>query len=437
MRSLLLAADTFDIGWWDRVAFLFQHQHEPLIVSMLMGATLGLVGCFVVLRRMALLGDAISHAVLPGVVIAFLIIGSFTRTVSGSAEMGGLFLGALLAGLLTTGGVNLITRHSRVKEDSAIGIAFTAMFAVGVILISSLPRGAHFDLQCFLFGEVLAIRREDVITALIIAPSVLLLVLLFYQPLKLMSFDPQMAAASGLPTQFLHYLLMGVLSAVIVAALQSVGVIMSVAMLITPAAIAYQLTNRFWIMLTLSALAGMISSILGMILAFGWNWPPGPTMVVVATVLFLGTMAFAPEYGQVARFIRRRRVRAHILREDVLKELAKAESADVPTLSARVGLASTDQEIEATLRALTAAQLVEREGTIARLTPAGHQHAERLVRSHRLWETYLAEHNVPHERIHEVAEELEHAYDVAEEVAHELGHPEVDPHGERIPAPPQ
>lgn len=278
MFSLLtiLAADATTIQWTERFSAPFLYHREPLLVSTIMGAILGLMGCFVILRRMALLGDALSHAVLPGVVIAFIVIGALTDTMSGAAEMWGLFLGALLAGLFTTGAVNVIARHSRAKEDAAIGIAFTSMFAVGIVLISSLPRGTHFDLKCYLFGEILAIKHEDVLTVGIVAPAVLFLILLFYRPLKLMCFDPQMAAAAGLPTQFLHYLLMGLLSAVIVAALQSVGVIMSVAMLITPAAIAYQLTNRFGTMLTLSALAGAVSALLGLMLAFNLNWPPGP-----------------------------------------------------------------------------------------------------------------------------------------------------------------
>jgi Mn-dependent DtxR family transcriptional regulator len=263
---------------------------------------------------------------------------------------------------------------------------------------------------------------------------VVVTVLLFYRPLKLMSFDPQMAAAAGLPTTFLHYLLMGMLSAVIVAALQSVGVIMSVAMLITPAAIAYQLTNRFGVMLALSAAAGAVSALLGLDLAFVNDWPPGPAMVVVATGLFLVTMALAPEYGILSKAIRRRRVRAHILEEDVLKWLRNAGSrAELANLQRVVSIEGGEPQFSAALETLAREGALVREDRFVRLTEEGGRRADLLVRSHRLWETYLAEQGVPQERIHEEAERLEHAHDLAEEVADELGHPAVDPHGEPIP----
>lgn len=425
------------VTWADRLLWIGDHR-LPLVVSTLMGATLGLIGCFVVLRRMALLGDALSHAVLPGVVIAFLFINAAAGTLSGGAGVWGLFAGALLAGLLTSLGINLVARHSRVKEDTAIGIVFTAMFGLGVILISYLPQGTHFDLACFLFGEPLAIGQDDLVTAMIIAPLVIACVLLFYRPLKLLSFDPQMAAASGIPVLFIHYLLMGLLAATVVAALRSVGVIMSVAMLITPAAIAYQLTNRLGIMLAISAAAGALSASAGMVLAFLFNVPPGPAMVLVAAGLFAVTMAFAPEYGIIAKALRRRRIRRHILEEDVLKSLTHLPpGAELPAIQGMVGRHVGSEQINATLAGLAADGLVQREAGRNTLSDAGWQRAEQLVRAHRLWETYLAEHNVPGEMLHEVAERLEHAHDLAEEVADELGHPSVDPHGEPIPAPPE
>lgn len=420
----------------ERLVEPFVYHQVPLAVSTLMGAILGLVGCFVVLRRMALLGDALSHAVLPGVAIAFLVISATVSTMSYAGVIWGLFAGALLAGLLTTFGINLVARFSRVKEDTAIGIVFTAMFAVGVILVSSFPRGTHFDLQCFLFGEPLAIQHADLVAGIVVSAVVVLLVVLFYHPLKLVSFDAEMAAASGVPVQFMHYLLMGLLSATIVTALQSVGVIMAIAMLITPAAVAYQLTNRLSVMLVLSAAAGAVSALIGMVMAFAFDVPPGPAMVVVATLIFLVAMALAPEYGFIARLLRRRRLYLHILEEDVLKSLQRlGGTAEPVAIRARIGLHATAREITAALRRLAAAGWVRPAGDAAELTATGRDRADMLVRSHRLWETYLAEHNVPEDRLHEVAERLEHAHDVAEDIARELGHPERDPHGEPIPAP--
>lgn len=438
--QMLGATDAATLSLTERLAepFLYSMYRQPMLVTVLIGATLGLIGSFVLLRRMALIGDALSHAVLPGVVIAFMFINAWVGALEGAAGIWGLFIGALLAGLLTSAGINLVARHSRIKEDAAIGIVFTAMFALGVILISSLPQGTHFDLKCFLFGEVLAIQREDLITTLIVAPSILLIVVLFYRPLKLISFDPQMAAATGLPVQFLHYLLMGCICATVVAALRSVGVIMSVAMLITPAAVAYQLTNRFSVMLVISAVVGGISALGGFLLAFAMNLPPGPAMVAVVTVIFLGTMLLAPEYGAVAKALRRRKVRAHILEEDVLKSLGRlGERASIEAMRSQVGIPVTAAQTEAALRQLVTRGLVLQEAGAFALTEAGRHRAEGMIRSHRLWETYLAE-NLPvsGDQVHEAAERLEHAHDLAEELASELGNPAVDPHGEPIPAPP-
>ena len=440
-NTLPIAVNDVTITWSERFTDPFLYNQTPLIVCALMGAVLGLIGCFVVLRRMALLGDALSHAILPGVVIAFLLL----VAVGGAGLIGedsvwkiwGLSIGALLAGLFTTFGVNLIARHSRVKEDTAIGITFTAMFALGVILIGYLPRGTHFDLKCFLFGEPLAIRHVDLYTALIVVPIVVGAVIVFYRPLKIVSFDAQMAAAAGMPVQFIHYLLMFLLSIAVVAALQSVGVIMSIAMLITPAAIAYQLTNRLSVMLVLSMIAGAVSAFVGMLMAFVFNMPPGPAMVIVATALFLVSMAFAPEYGVIAKSRRRARIRRHILEEDVLKSLVYlGGSATFDAIGEHIGEHASPDALRRAIRVLVAEQgFVDRKNGAIALTDVGRDRAEMLVRSHRIWETYLAEHNVPMDRIHDVAERLEHAHGTAEDAADELGHPDLDPHGEPIPAP--
>jgi hypothetical protein len=224
----------------------------------------------------------------------------------------------------------------------------------------------------------------------------------------------------------------------VVTALQSVGVIMSVAMLITPAAVAYQITNRLATMLILSAAAGAVSSLAGMVLAFIFNLPPGPAMVIVATALFGLTMLLAPEYGVVAKAVRRHRMREHILQEDILKSLTRLPAgASVAQIRELVGAHVGEGEIRSGLRTLQAGGLVQRGGAESELTVSGAVRAEQLVRSHRLWETYLAEHGVAPDLLHGVAEELEHVHELTEEVATELGDPERDPHDEPIPRPRQ
>lgn len=417
------------ITWQERLLLPFQDHRMQLLCSVLIGGVLGLLGCFVVLRRMSLIGDAISHAVLPGVVIAFLLIGT---------GITGLLVGALLAGIATAIGISLVTRFSRAKEDAAIGIVFTAMFAIGVILISRLPSGAHFDLKCFLFGDPLAVQAEDLISVLSITPIVLGVIILLFRPLKLLSFDPTLAQTLGFNTTALHYTLMILLSASIVAALRSVGVIMAVAMLITPAATAYQLTNRMSRMLTIAGIVGAFSAGLGMFLAFLLNNPPGPMMVVVATLIFALAMAFSPERGIIVAWHRRRQMRARIVDEDVLKELARitlGERPEPPPLAA--ALAPTPAtDVHASVQRLRRAGLLSGATATPELTDPGRQRALELLRAHRLWETYLAEHDVDPAYLHDVAERLEHAPGIAEKLAETMGQPETDPHGQPIPAAP-
>ena len=426
INSLLAAAD--DIVWHERLLMPFQYYWEPLLGSVLIGAVLGVLGCFVILRRMALIGDAISHAVLPGVVVAFLLV---------STGITGLFLGALVAGILTAVGINLVSRFSRVKEDAAVGIVFTAMFALGVILISWLPAGTHFDMKCFLFGDPLAVQREDLISIAIIVPVVVGTIVLLFRPLKLMSFDGVMASTMGFNVTVLHYVLMILLSGTVVAALRTVGVIMAVAMLITPAAVGYQLTNRLRTMIVIAAITGGLAAFTGMFLAFQVDCPPGPAMVLVATLMFVAAMVFAPERGILAEWRRRRRVQNHILDEDVLKAWVRrlgGKEASVAELGRVLEPASESLLTRASER-LVRAGFLSHAGERYALTPAGSERAVGLVRAHRLWETYLAEQNVADPELHEMAERLEHAHELVGELDAVLGHPEVDPHGEPIPPP--
>lgn len=423
----LLAQSAADlVTWQERLLLVFSEYRLQLLCSMLVGAVLGLLGCFVVLRRMALIGDAVSHSVLPGVVVAFLLV---------ETELLGLFAGALVAGVVTAVAINVVTRFSRAKEDAAIGIVFTAMFALGIILISRLPAGTHFDMKCFLFGDPLAIGRADLLSVALIAPVVVLVIVLLFHPLKLVSFDATLARTMGFNTDALHYTLMILLSATIVAALRSVGVIMAVAMLVTPAALAYQLTNRLWQMLLIASVTGALSAGVGMFLAFQTNNPSGPMMVLVATGLFVVAMIVAPQRGILTVWMRRRRLRQHIAEEDVLRVLGRRElarEAGPLDLAARLVPRSAG-DVAAAVRRLLADGLLSGSVASPVLTDAGRQRAFEMVRAHRLWETYLADQSVDPALVHREAARLEHAHGVAEELAATLGDPQSDPHGQPIP----
>ncbi len=422
-------------GWWLRP--FSERWWQETACSMLVGITCGVLGCYVVLRRMALIGDALSHAVLPGVVIAFLI--------THDTGILGLLAGALLAGVLTAVLVSAISRMSRTKEDSSIGIVFTALFAIGIILVSELPRGLHFDLSCFLFGDPLAVDTADLLLMAVICPLVLAIIVLLYHPLRAASFDPVVAAAMGIPVIALHYLLMGMLSATVVAGLKTTGVILVVALIITPASAAYLLTNRLGTMMVLAGVFGGVSAVAGMTLSFVTNWPSGATMVVFAASIFTLVLLLSPTEGLLTRSLQRRRIRRHIQGEDILKTLYRLVNNDKTT--GRLTYACDEIYPAARVTRRQGNHIVaqlEREGLLHRkefdigLTAEGTERAIEMVRSHRLWESYLTRHaGVSADEVHEQAEELEHVHDLADKIDQDLGHPEHDPHGEAIPQPPK
>lgn len=259
---------------------------KALLTSIMVGIICGVIGCFIILRGMALMGDAISHAVLPGVALSYMIGINF-------------FFGAVFTGVLTALGIGFISQNSRIKNDVSIGIMFTAAFASGIILITMMKSST--DLYHILFGNVLAVRPDEMWTTLFIGIIVLVSIYLFYKELLVSSFDPTMARAYGLPVRVIHYFLMVLLTLVTVASLQTVGIILVVAMLITPASTAYLLTNRLWVMLYLSAGLGILSSIIGLYFSYTYNLASGATIVLAATFLFILAFIFSPKQGLLWR----------------------------------------------------------------------------------------------------------------------------------------
>ncbi|NIK13165.1 metal ABC transporter permease [Alkalibacillus sp. S2W] len=265
---------------------------NALMAGILVGIVCGIVGCFIILRGMALMGDAISHAVLPGVVIAYMVGVSF-------------FIGAVITGVLTALGIGYISQNSKIKDDSAIGILLSGMFAIGVILITAIG-SMEVDIWHILFGNVLAVSVGDLWMTFGITIAVIAFVFLFYKQLLVSTFDPTMAKAIGVPTKLIHYLLMFVLSLVTVASLNTVGIILVVAMLITPGSTAYLLTDRLPVMLVLSATFGVISAVTGVFYSYIYDVATGASMVIVATIMFMLAFFFSPKQGLVVRWFRDR-----------------------------------------------------------------------------------------------------------------------------------
>ncbi len=276
----------------------YEFLQKALFTSVIVGVICGIVGCFIILRGMALMGDAISHAVLPGVAISYMLGINF-------------FFGAVITGVLTAIGIGYVSQNSRIKHDMAIGIMFTSMFAVGIVIITMMKSSA--DLYHILFGNVLAVRMSDMWITLGIGLLVIGLVVLFYKELLVSTFDPTMAQSYGLPNKWIHYALMAVLTMVTVASLQTVGIVLVVAMLITPAATAYLLTNRLSVMIYLSALIGVISSVFGLYFSFTYNLASGATIVLVSAFLFALAFFFSPSQGLVWKAHKSRKNRLELM----------------------------------------------------------------------------------------------------------------------------
>jgi ABC-type Mn2+/Zn2+ transport system permease subunit len=247
-----------------------------LIAAILVGIVCAVVGTYVVLRGMAFFGDALAHAILPGIAVGYLVGG-------GAREP--LFWWALVAAILSSLGIGAISRSTTIKEDTAIGIIFAGTFALGVALISTV-RSYTVDLAHFLFGDVLGVRGSDLWLILIFGGVIVLTIFAFYKEFMVLSFDPVLAATLRLPVRFLDFLLMILIAVTIVVSLQTVGVALMVAMLVTPAASAYLLTKRLPVMMTLAALFAALSGIVGLYLSYYLSIASGSAIVLTCTAIF-------------------------------------------------------------------------------------------------------------------------------------------------------
>jgi manganese/iron transport system permease protein len=262
----------------------YSFMQRSLIIAIITGIICAVVGSYLMVQRLALLGDAISHSVLPGLAIAFLVGGN-------------IFVGAFIAGIVSTICINIIRTRSQIKEDAAMGIVFSAFFALGITLITVIQKDNKIDLNHFLFGNILGVTDTDVRDTLIIAAIVILIVVLLYKELLFYTFDKQGAQAVGLPVNLLDFGLMILIGLTIVASLKAVGVVLVLSLLITPAATAYLLVSRLHLMMMLGVIFGIISSISGMYLSYFYNLPSGPAIVLVASGLFVLAFLFSPSQG--------------------------------------------------------------------------------------------------------------------------------------------
>ncbi len=292
------------------IGFYHPETGEPwaikgLLASCIVGVTCGVLGCFLVLRNMSLIGDALSHAVLPGVVVSYMIFGNNDV---------GFFIGATIAGLLTSILITWIQQNVRTENDAAMGIVFTAMFAIGVIgisIISDRP-GTHLDLDDFLFGQLLGVSSENLILTGMVGTFVILSIMVLFRQLFISTFQPIVAITMNVNVGYIHYFLMLLLSFAIVASLQTVGVILVVAMLVTPAATALLLADRLSTVLVIAGVVGLLASFLGWNTAIIIDIPPGPSIALMVFFFYLIAAVFAPKRGLLTRLLARRKLSREI-----------------------------------------------------------------------------------------------------------------------------
>jgi manganese/zinc/iron transport system permease protein len=410
-----------------------------------------LLGNYLVLRRLSMMGDAISHAVLPGLAIAFLV--------TGSRDSLPMIIGATAIGVLTALLVQVIFRLSGLDKGATMGVIFTTLFALGLILIRQAADHVDLDPGCVLYGAIeltpldtteifgFEIPRAAITNAGMLGIN-LLFVLAFYKELKITSFDPALATTLGIHAGVMHYALMTLVAATIIASFESVGSILVIAMLIVPAAAAHLLTDRLSLMIVLSLIIAALSAVVGHLSAItvpGWfgfrDTSTAGMMAVIAGAVFLLVFFFAPRYGLLSRILRRSLLTIQITRDDILgmmfrfHELAPAGSPPIKTADLH-GALKLGFAVKVAVWDLLRSKRLQRIGNGFRLTPSGVDDGRTLVRSHRLWESYLCDKlGVCAADVHHQAHQLEHFTDplLQSELDRTVGHPELDPHEKQIP----
>ena len=422
-----------------------------VVTGVLCAVSAALLGNFLVLRRMSMMGDAITHAVLPGLAVAFFV--------SESRSSLPMFFGAVVVGVLTALLTEWIRRFGRVDEGASMGVVFTSLFALGLVMIVKAADNVHLDADCVLYGaleftplDTTLFAGYEVPRAVVVLGAVTIInalfVLLFFKELKISSFDPSLATTTGFNANFMHYALMVLVAMTAVASFESVGNILVVAMFIVPPAAAYMLTDRLSVMILLSVVLAAGSAVGGHIAAlevpawFGFrSTTTAGMMAVVSGFVLLLCVLFGPRHGILTRAVRRRLLSWQILADDIvallyrLQEREGVSTADPGFM--RSTLLAGPVSFRITLGWLSKRQLVQAEGDGVQLTADGEQAAQKLVRSHRLWEQYLSSYaNIESERVHDKAENFEHFTDrsLRNELDAATQRPDVDPHGAKIPS---
>lgn len=421
--------------------FSFSDPNVIVVVlgSILLGAGAAIVGCFTFLRKRALVGDAVAHAILPGVCVAFILSGQKNPLI--------LMSGAVASGWLSLLAMDYIVNRTKLKTDTAIALVLTVFFGLGIMLLTAIQHSgsaAQAGLDKFLFGKAASMTRQDVTVFGTTALVLLLIVLVFFKEFKLVAFDPDYARTAGLPVRSLEFLLATITVLAVAAGIQAVGVVLMAALLITPASAARFWTDDIRIMVLISAVLGIIAGVFGSYISYiAPSMPTGPWIVVLLSVLALGSVFFAPRQGILARLRLQYGNTRKMLTENILKTfytLGEEENSFLhprSTEELRQQRTFRSNVLKRGLRRLQRRGLVEKttDGKW-RLTEAGLEESSQVVRRHRLWELYLNKRlSLAADHVHNDAEAIEHILtpEVEAQLERELGYPVLDPHESEIP----
>lgn len=407
--------------------------------TMFLGLSAAMVGSFAFLRKRSLIGDAIAHAILPGIALSFLIFQSKNPLL--------LMGGALISGWLAMLSIDHISAKSKIKPDTAIGLVLSVFFGVGILLLTHIQHsgaGNQAGLDQFLFGKAAAMSKDDLKLYALIAALLLGIIFLLFKEFKLLSFNPDFAQASGLPVKRLRFVLSTITVLAIALGIQSVGVVLMAALIITPSAAARAWTDKLGFMMLLAGLIGAASGLVGSFISYtAPNMPTGPWIVMCLSFVALASLFFSPTRGMLARILQQRQNRIKIVSENLLKSLYHLQERSgfstqhfsEDDINAQRSFSNAD--LQTALKKLKKEYwLIKTLSGKYQLSSTGLEEAKRVVRLHRLWEMYLTERmRLKSDHIHPNAETIEHIItpEIEALLLKELGYPEKDPHESIIP----
>ena len=429
------------MNFWSDFFYFFSFTdaniNNVLLGTILLGFTCGMVGVLVVLNKKALIVDAVSHAILPGICIGFMI--------SGIKDSRYLILGGITAGAISVFLVDWITSISRIKKDASIAIVLSFMFSIGVILLSIIQESGNSNqsgLSDFLFGKAATILEEDLYLFGLLSLIIIIVISIFYQHFKIALFDSNFAHTIGLKNKYIQILISSLIIISTAIGIQTVGIVLISAMIITPASSAFFWTNNFKKSILLSGLFAVISSIVGVFISYlSPLMPTGPWIIVILSSIAIFSAVFS-EKGIVTKRLKGRKNKKKMISDNVLKYLYRIGENDNNSSKGRSFneiknfRSINSKELSEGLRILTSKKWVVKAGDLWVLSEKGTKEAKRIIRIHRLWELYMQKFmQIQSDHVHESAETIEHIMtpELEKELLKYLGNPSVDPHQQKIP----